>query len=132
MWSWLESSNNKITETQLDEKDDLKNVNDVKDEVKELHDIKEESEEPEREEQEKEKEEQEKEELEEQEQEQEESGESDGTNEAEWEKELDRKNCSCCKKTTYIHFTIKRSHAIALILAYTFNLFLAVYGLKKH
>jgi len=120
MWSWLESSNNKITETQLDEKDELKNVNDVKDEVKELHDIKEESEKEEKEEQE-----------EPEEQELEESGESDGTNEAEWEKELDRKNCSCCK-TTYIHLRIKRSHAIALIVAYTINLFLVVYGLKKH
>ena len=123
MWSWLETSNNKITETQLEEKEekeDLKNqVTEVNDK-KELPDIKEETEVQLETELETESDVQSDVQSE---------GESDGMKEAEWEKNLDKK--SCCKND-YIHFSMKRSHAIVLIVAYTINLFLAVYGLKKY
>ena len=128
MWSWLETSNNKITETQLDEKDDpvTKILNDM---VKrdELDNIKEESDEQ--------KEQNEPNELNEQKEsnEPESEGESDGTKEAEWEKELDRKSCINCQKTTYIQFTMKRSHLIIFVLSYSINLFLTIYNYtKKH
>ena len=122
MWSWLETSNNKITETQLDEKDDpvTKILNDM---VKrdELDNIKEESDEQ-----------KESNELNEP-TEPESEGESDGTKEAEWEKELDRKSCINCQKTTYIQFTMKRSHLIIFVLSYSINLFLTIYNYtKKH
>ena len=131
MWSWLETSNNKITETQLDEKDDpvTKILNDM---VKrdELDNIKEESDE-----QNEQKEQNEPNELNEQKEsnEPESEGESDGTKEAEWEKELDRKSCMNCQKTTYIQFTMKRSHLIIFVLSYSINLFLTIYNYtKKH
>ena len=134
MWSWLETSNNKITETQLDEKDDpvTKILNDM---VKrdELDNIKEESDEPN--EQKEQNEPKESTELNEP-TEPESEGESDGTKEAEWEKELDRKscmNCINCQKTTYIQFTMKRSHLIIFVLSYSINLFLTIYNYtKKH
>lgn len=137
MWSWLETSNNKITETQLDEKDDpvTKILNDM---VKrdELDNIKEESDEPkesnEPNEQKEQNEPKESTELNEP-TEPESEGESDGTKEAEWEKELDRKSCINCQKTTYIQFTMKRSHLIIFVLSYSINLFLTIYNYtKKH
>ena len=137
MWSWLETSNNKITETQLDEKDDpvTKILNDM---VKrdELDNIKEESDEQKESNEPKEQKEQnepkESNELNEP-TEPESEGESDGTKEAEWEKELDRKSCMNCQKTTYIQFTMKRSHLIIFVLSYSINLFLTIYNYtKKH
>lgn len=131
MWSWLETSNNKITETQLDEKDDpvTKILNDVAkrdelDNIKEESDEQKESNEPKEQNEPKEPTEP---------TEPESEGESDGTKEAEWEKELDRKSCMNCQKTTYIQFTMKRSHLIIFVLSYSINLFLTIYNYtKKH
>ena len=134
MWSWLETSNNKITETQLDEKDDpvTKILNDM---VKrdELDNIKEESDEPNEQKEQNEQNEPNEPTDPTEPTEPESEGESDGTKEAEWEKELDRKSCINCQKTTYIQFTMKRSHLIIFVLSYSINLFLTIYNYtKKH
>jgi len=112
MWTWLES-NLKVTDVPMEENKE-KQTDDLVEKI--LNHMKQE-------------EKQEQEGQEEQEGqlmkpiEEAEAEEAEETEEAEWEKELDRKWDREC--------SIKRSHVVALFVAYFMNMFLLAYNMKK-
>ena len=113
MWTWLES-NLKVTDVPMEENKE-KQTDDLVEKI--LNHMKQEEQEQEGQE-----------EQEQEEQEQElmepiEEGNEAEAEEAEWEKELDRKWEREC--------SIKRSHVVALFVAYFMNMFLLAYNMKK-
>ena len=109
MWTWLES-NLKVTDVPMEENKE-KQTDDLVEKI--LNHMKQE---------EQEKQEQEEQEVQELMEPIEEGNEAEAE-EAEWEKELDRKWEREC--------SIKRSHVVALFVAYFMNMFLLAYNMKK-
>ena len=113
MWTWLES-NLKVTDVPMEENKE-KQTDDLVEKI--LNHMK-------QEEQEQEGQEEQEQEVQEQElMEPIEEGNEAEAEEAEWEKELDRKWEREC--------SIKRSHVVALFVAYFMNMFLLAYNMKK-
>ena len=120
MWTWLES-NLKVTDVPMEENKE-KQTDDLVEKI--LNHMKqEEKQEQEEQEQQEEQEGQLMKPIEEAEAEEAEAEEVEETEEAEWEKELDRKWEREC--------SIKRSHVVALFVAYFMNMFLLAYNMKK-
>ena len=122
MWSWLESSNHKITEMEVT--DIIKTTETIMEET--VTEVMEETKETE-----------ETKEIEETIPELEAAdspseGESDGTKEAEWEKDLDKKCDKSCN-SKYITCKVKRSYLVILVAAYCLNIIFTAYNItKKH